>query len=305
MNSQVSKTVTTQNILLSVLTVINVMLILLVIYFFLSSDEPSESTGSAKTSTQKINKKSTSVPIVAYSDEAAKQIAESVRGIDKNKVTNINGKLADNKAAISKVNKKGTDSKVLQQDNISNSLETINKSLDDLGELSSKDASYVATLDALKKEVSSQINRIKPTIKEVTASKVKLGKAQQDGAEKSVDYFNKVDVSKVKTQLAITSARYRLKAQIAQIVSEPEDADLNKKKGIKKADKDYLKTLETESIERANEMRTIQVVTGDSLWDIAERAYGDGYQYPRIFAANPNLTDPDKIEVGTFLRVPL
>lgn len=304
MSSQVSKTVTTQNILLSVLTVINVMLILLVIYFFLSSDESSESTSSVKTSTQKIDKTSASAPIVAYSDEAAKQIAESVRDIDNNKVTKINDKLAGSKI-ISKINKNGTDSKVQQQSNVSNSLKTINKSLDDLGELSSKDANYVAALGALKKEVSSQINRIKPTIKEVTASQVKLGKVQLDGAEKSVDYFNKVDVSKANTQLAITSARYRLKAQIAQIVSEPENADLNKKKAIKKADKDYIKTLETESVERANEMRTIQVAKGDSLWDIAERAYGDGYQYPRIFAANPNLTDPDKIEVGIFLRVPL
>jgi nucleoid-associated protein YgaU len=304
MNSQVSKTVTTQNILLSVLTVINVMLILVVIYFFLSSDESSESTSSAKTSTQKINEKSALAPIVAYSDEAAKQIAKAGRGIDKNDVDSIDN-LTGQKVGVSKVNKKVTDSKITQQANISKSLETINRSLDDLGELSSKDTSYVTALDELKKEVSLQISSIKSTTKEAAVRKVKLAKVKQDDTEKSVDYFNKVDVSKVNTQLAITSARYRLKAQIAQIVSEPEDANLNKNKGVKKVDKVYLKTLETESIERANEMRTIQVAKGDSLWDIAERAYGDGYQYPRIFAANPNLTDPDKIEVGTFLRVPL
>ncbi len=298
MNSQVSKTVITQNILLSVLTVVNVMLILLVIYFFLSSDESSESTSTAKTPTQKIDETSAPVPIVAYSDEAAKQIAKVARGIDENDAIAVDssGNLAGHKV---------TDRTIIQQAKINNSLETINRSLGDLGELSSKDASYVTALDELKKEVSSQINMLKPTLSESTARKVKLGKVKQDGVEKSVDYFNKVDVSKVNTQLAITSARFRLKAQIAQIVAEPEGADLNKNTGVKKVDKDYLKTLKTESIERANEMRTVQVVKGDSLWDLAERAYGDGYQYPRIFKANPNLTDPDKIEIGTFLRVPL
>jgi len=52
-------------------------------------------------------------------------------------------------------------------------------------------------------------------------------------------------------------------------------------------------------------MRTITVKRGDSLWKLAVRAYGSGYEYPRIYKANPHLTNPDLIREGEVLRVPL
>ncbi|TSC90441.1 MAG: peptidoglycan-binding LysM [Microgenomates group bacterium Gr01-1014_5] len=45
---------------------------------------------------------------------------------------------------------------------------------------------------------------------------------------------------------------------------------------------------------------TYSVVQGDALWSIAVRAYGDGYQWPKIWEANrasilnPNLIYPDQ-----------
>jgi nucleoid-associated protein YgaU len=48
-----------------------------------------------------------------------------------------------------------------------------------------------------------------------------------------------------------------------------------------------------------------EVVKGESLWKIAERYYGDGSLYPRIFEANREvLKDPDKIKIGQRLRIP-
>ncbi|MBI4079581.1 MAG: LysM peptidoglycan-binding domain-containing protein [Candidatus Levybacteria bacterium] len=48
---------------------------------------------------------------------------------------------------------------------------------------------------------------------------------------------------------------------------------------------------------------TYTVGEGESLWDIAVRAYGDGYQWPRIVEAN-KLENPDYVPPGTVLKIP-
>jgi len=45
------------------------------------------------------------------------------------------------------------------------------------------------------------------------------------------------------------------------------------------------------------------VVKGDYLWDIAVRAYGDGYKWTEIAKAN-NLVNPSLIFSGNVLRLP-
>ncbi|WP_231989587.1 LysM peptidoglycan-binding domain-containing protein [Mycobacterium sp. 852002-51057_SCH5723018] len=45
------------------------------------------------------------------------------------------------------------------------------------------------------------------------------------------------------------------------------------------------------------------VLAGDTLWDIAERAYGNGADYTVIAAAN-GITDPDHIAAGVVLTIP-
>jgi 5'-nucleotidase len=48
-----------------------------------------------------------------------------------------------------------------------------------------------------------------------------------------------------------------------------------------------------------------EVVSGDTLWKIAKKFYGDGSLYMEIFKANQDvLKDPDKIQVGQKLRIP-
>jgi nucleoid-associated protein YgaU len=47
------------------------------------------------------------------------------------------------------------------------------------------------------------------------------------------------------------------------------------------------------------------IVKGDSLWNISVRAYGDGYQWTRVWEANKTaITNPNIIEVGTELTLP-
>lgn len=55
----------------------------------------------------------------------------------------------------------------------------------------------------------------------------------------------------------------------------------------------------TESISGA----TYEVVKGDSLWEIAVRAYGDGYRWSEIAREN-DLTNPNLIHPGNILILP-
>jgi len=48
---------------------------------------------------------------------------------------------------------------------------------------------------------------------------------------------------------------------------------------------------------------TYKVKEGDYLWDIAVRAYGDGYQWVKIARTN-NLSDPNLIFSGNVLKIP-
>lgn len=48
---------------------------------------------------------------------------------------------------------------------------------------------------------------------------------------------------------------------------------------------------------------TYTVVKGDSLWEIAVSAYGDGFSWVKIAKEN-NLTNPDIIHSGNILKLP-
>src|SRR5258708_7566089 len=51
--------------------------------------------------------------------------------------------------------------------------------------------------------------------------------------------------------------------------------------------------------------RTYTVQAGDSLSKISKQFYGDANKYMKIFEANKDkLTDPNKVNVGTELRIP-
>lgn len=69
--------------------------------------------------------------------------------------------------------------------------------------------------------------------------------------------------------------------------------------GISKVDED----IKTEDDTPEGSFHT--VAKGDTLWAIAEKAYGDGSKYMAIFEANkPMLSHPDRIYPGQKLRIP-
>ena len=53
----------------------------------------------------------------------------------------------------------------------------------------------------------------------------------------------------------------------------------------------------------APKIQTYTVVSGDTLWAIAKRAYGDGAQYPKIAEAN-KVSNPNLIYPGQELTIP-
>ncbi len=69
------------------------------------------------------------------------------------------------------------------------------------------------------------------------------------------------------------------------------------------ADSVVAQTADQQQTEGAITDKTYTVKPGDDLWDIAVRAYGDGYRWPDIAKAN-NLADPDLIFSGNVLTIP-
>lgn len=53
-------------------------------------------------------------------------------------------------------------------------------------------------------------------------------------------------------------------------------------------------------------MRSYTTVAGDTLWGIAERFYGDGTQWERIYTLNQSVIGPDAnaLMAGTTLTIP-
>lgn len=61
-------------------------------------------------------------------------------------------------------------------------------------------------------------------------------------------------------------------------------------------------TIENNSIMVGSEYK---VVKGDSLWKIAVKVYGDGYQWTKIWQANKlKINNPNELEIGMMLTMP-
>ncbi len=67
-----------------------------------------------------------------------------------------------------------------------------------------------------------------------------------------------------------------------------------------------VKADEVDAPEQAIEVKYYEIVKGDSLWKIAEKFYGNGSKYTRIFEANREvIKDPDLIFPGQKIRIPM
>ena len=83
------------------------------------------------------------------------------------------------------------------------------------------------------------------------------------------------------------------------------DRDKNEKK--KKADFSNVEGGSSATAPKTEEAHaeTYTVQSGDSLWAISERFYGDGNAWHRIYEANrAQIKDPDVIQPGWELNIP-
>ncbi len=162
------------------------------------------------------------------------------------------------------------------------------KSLDELS-----DIEYVVQYQKTKNDIQPERNI---SNKDVTTVRVVKSDGQSNASE-----FNKIDVSGLKNRAEMFN---NITTRIASLMTE--DRTSNDTGSAKpKAWNNYLDAIKSAGVERKNEMRTIRIKEGESLWEIAVRAYGNGFLYTKIFEANPQLTDPDLIIAGQMLRVPL
>jgi len=69
-----------------------------------------------------------------------------------------------------------------------------------------------------------------------------------------------------------------------------------------------VKQEDAETAEETNpavtENKTYTVQSGDTLWAIAKKYYGNGSQYPKIVSANPAIKNPNLIYPGQVLAIP-
>jgi nucleoid-associated protein YgaU len=73
--------------------------------------------------------------------------------------------------------------------------------------------------------------------------------------------------------------------------------------GIQKINADAVTVADGSKIAGDDEFYTIE--KGDTLWKVAEKAYGNGATYQKIFEANREvIKDPDKIFPGQKIRIP-
>jgi nucleoid-associated protein YgaU len=144
------------------------------------------------------------------------------------------------------------------------------------------------------------------TGKSLGTTKHEVGSDEIDHTvDKSVNFFNTVDVSDQKKNNPIQSTQ-----QVQAVVTgeKPVFNKADQKKldlSAKTSAEASISSLQSTPVEPADETCTIRVRRGDTLWKISKRIYGTGFKYKRLLKANPHLSDPAQITTGELLRVPL
>ena len=175
-------------------------------------------------------------------------------------------------------------------------------------ELSALIGNAISELGSLAQEENSYIDAL-------------TGSSSIQGGD--ADHLNKIDFSSlmIKKKRPVQSFESQMDSLVGSLMGmgiekstrKPEKMAVNKAAGEVKESlledngsvAEYIASLSKEAETRRNEVRMITVTEGETLWKIAARAYGDGNLYKKIYEANPHIKNPNMIEVGEMLRVPI
>jgi nucleoid-associated protein YgaU len=94
--------------------------------------------------------------------------------------------------------------------------------------------------------------------------------------------------------------------EIAKVnsINTPNRLEVGQKLIIPKIDKKEVLT-SNNNLNKTITTKDYKVIKNDSLWKIAVREYGDGYQWTKIWQENKSkIVDPNKIEIGMILVIP-
>ncbi len=157
-------------------------------------------------------------------------------------------------------------------------------------EIAAEEAQMVESdLAELKRYTPKPHRKSHPSLPAVDVAEAKQSVAEKKDVDPEMANDNRVVLSQDDVELSDTQSQLQQIAQIAVYQSR------------KKAD---VRKLVREAEEHEKQMRLIRVRPGDSLWTIAQRAYGTGFKYKKILEANPQIKDPKQLTVGMILRVP-
>ena len=186
----------------------------------------------------------------------------------------------------------------------------------DQGTSSTKiDTNQVVLEHKVEQPLSQLISSIKETLLNPDKSleqqpdkKTILDNQQSD--ENKADIYNSISLQKAsdidKIMAAMGATQQSPKTDAINIIEKKVETLLEKQKDSGKKPSSYVVTLLPESEINTNEVRTITVQDGETLWDITIRAYGDGNEHNKILDANPLIKDdPSLLKPGITLRVPL
>jgi nucleoid-associated protein YgaU len=136
---------------------------------------------------------------------------------------------------------------------------------------------------------------------EVLLLKAMKSKNTPDTSDKKIDTFNKVIIDRSITKvnaIAQDLSNIIKNAKIRVTKEKDENSTSNKKIA-------YTEALKDEAEVRKGEMKYVTVRSGDSLYKIAKRAYGDATYFEIIFEANSDvLKTKTDLKIGQKLRVP-
>ena len=183
-----------------------------------------------------------------------------------------------------------------------------------LKNISKNDQEYVAALNnSVETRSSDSTEKIVPLNLENSVKSEKAAEAPKQSTQTITSYNNSVSFKSSPSPVdAIIAAMQGIQAKPTE---QPGNSNAGLQNELNQLIKDdttkagvlFSKALDQEYKDRSNETRSIIVKKGETLWNIAIRAYGNGNDYTKILKSNPQLSETTlkQLTEGQILRVPL